>query len=664
MKIKSAILILLLLAFSRTWAQAPQINKIHLDSLQKALKFAKSDTAKARNNFLLCRYFTDVDFEKAKMYLMAGRELSKKDAFLWASSFFYEGRMYETVDLVKGNQFYITAIKLFDKINTKDANTLKGKTIFNYSINLYKQNNDEEVVKLLLNNAIPTALKINDDGLLSRSYVMVAKTFNNLRQYDKALIYYQKASNLLKKTNPKSNILYTSYLDEARIYCMLDKYSKVKVLLEKVADIETLFPKSLELFAYYEVTSTYYMQGLKQYKLALNEIEKGIALAGQIRNYNRLGTFKLLKYNLYLKEKKYESAIAVLKDVVKDSGYIESPRSKQSVYLEFNKTYKLMGNIPEAYNWLEKYTTVTDSIKILDDNKHINELEIKFRNVQNQQKITKLESEKQESVLKNKNQRLLMWLLVSICVILAVFAIAIFFNFKNKKKLSVQSEELLRQKIIESEQQKQIEVSQALLKGSEAERNRLAQDLHDGLGGMLAGVKINLSSLANSKEMEHNNFELQKIIGQLDGSVSELRNIARNMMPQTLTKFGLETAINELCENTMHPNLTIEFEALNVSPNIPFAKQTIIYRIVQEILANGLKHANATEIVLQCSQNINRFYITAEDNGKGFDVDEAKFNNGLGLGSIKNRVDYLNGIIDISSVKGEGTTINIELDVD
>ncbi|MEC7265071.1 MAG: ATP-binding protein, partial [Bacteroidota bacterium] len=100
-----------------------------------------------------------------------------------------------------------------------------------------------------------------------------------------------------------------------------------------------------------------------------------------------------------------------------------------------------------------------------------------------------------------------------------------------------------------------------------------------------------------------------------------------------------------------------------IEEDIPQQNQLTIYRIVQELLSNAIKHSQASMILVQCSQNQNRLFITVEDNGKGFNLETNSFHSGMGLDNIRNRVSYLDGQLEIKSVPNEGTIINIELDV-
>ena len=119
-----------------------------------------------------------------------------------------------------------------------------------------------------------------------------------------------------------------------------------------------------------------------------------------------------------------------------------------------------------------------------------------------------------------------------------------------------------------------------------------------------------------------------------------------------------------MCGSLSNAITQVDFQAFAMDSNIPKEVQLTIYRIVQELLSNALRHAKATEILVQCSQNGSTFFITVEDNGKGFDVNyNEDSQKGMGLPNLKSRVDYLQGKMEISSVPGNGTSINIELNV-
>lgn len=267
-------------------------------------------------------------------------------------------------------------------------------------------------------------------------------------------------------------------------------------------------------------------------------------------------------------------------------------------------------------------------------------------------------------VLFQNQNSLINWLLGAVSLFLFFVAVFSYLYHRSNRKLLAQQELSYQQHLNEMAQQQQLQYSQAMLEGEAQERRRLARDLHDGLGGMLAGARINLSGQLDDLPAESIKVNLQKIIGQLDNSITELRRIAHNLMPENLLNFGLKTALKDLCETLMTSGTRIDFLAIDIDGPIPGQTQVNIYRIVQEMLANAIRHAEATHILLQCSKHDHLFFITQEDNGKGFELNSRPAETGTGLDNIRNRVGFLKGKIEIESATNEGTTINIELNVD
>jgi signal transduction histidine kinase len=224
---------------------------------------------------------------------------------------------------------------------------------------------------------------------------------------------------------------------------------------------------------------------------------------------------------------------------------------------------------------------------------------------------------------------------------------------------------LQRQRISELEKDRQLVAVDSLLKGQEDERSRLAKDLHDGLGGLLSGVKFSLSNMKDNLIITPDNMTVfERSLDMIDTSIKELRRVAHNMMPEMLTKFGLDEALKEYC-NTMNAAklLVIRYQSLGMTDRLDQSTEIIIYRVVQELLNNTLKHAAASEAFVQVIKEGNRLNVVVEDNGKGFDTSLLKNNKGAGWVNIRSRVEYLKGQLDIHSEPGKGTLVNIEFNV-
>ena len=156
----------------------------------------------------------------------------------------------------------------------------------------------------------------------------------------------------------------------------------------------------------------------------------------------------------------------------------------------------------------------------------------------------------------------------------------------------------------------------------------------------------------------------ERSLDMLDTSIKELRRVAHNMMPEMLSKFGLDEALKEYC-NTINATklVTVKYQSLGMDTRLDKSTEIIVFRIVQELLNNIMKHAAATEAFVQLIKEDNRLNVVVEDNGKGFDAVLTETNKGAGWVNIRSRVDYLKGQLDIHSETGKGTLVNIEFNV-
>jgi two-component system, NarL family, sensor kinase len=206
----------------------------------------------------------------------------------------------------------------------------------------------------------------------------------------------------------------------------------------------------------------------------------------------------------------------------------------------------------------------------------------------------------------------------------------------------------------EKEKEQQRIRTHSLLEVEERERRRIARELHDSLGQMLTGLKFKLEAVHDLGVKE----ELKKLT---DETIVELKHIINNLLPTVLADFGLEAGLRLLCERVKnYGNIEIVFvyEKNDESVEIPFKISIFLYRIVQEVLNNALKHAQATKINVSVDKFEDKVFLFIKDNGLGFNIDEEY--EGNGLRNIKERVSLLQGILEINSSK-EGTTVNIEI---
>lgn len=239
-------------------------------------------------------------------------------------------------------------------------------------------------------------------------------------------------------------------------------------------------------------------------------------------------------------------------------------------------------------------------------------------------------------------------------------AIVMFTTFYQKRMLQ---EQYKRQQLEIAFQQKMIE---AALQSQEEERRRLAGEMHDSIGAMLSAIRLGITSLG--KQIPNPQLiDFPKEM--LDETIQSVRRISRDLMPATLEKFGLGSAVAELCDRFQATsNLPIHCEQLSELPPFDKTRELMLFRIVQELINNALKHAHATAISVTLRHSPDHeIELTVEDDGVGFDVDAIKNSRepgrGLGIFNIENRVRVLGGSIayDKTKTKGSKTSIKIPL---
>lgn len=644
------------------FAQIPHHESRYVDSLKSIAENKRlNDSLRSNASFALSSYLSDIDLKQAKQYFQEAARLGKKYPYLMAVAPFYEATLLPEGDAKRG-LLYKRADTLLSAYVSPSAYTLRAKIWLNYASVLQFQDDNTGMVHIIINKAIPMAKKSDDKTLLSYMYGNLAIVLSNNGQNKTAITYFKLAIEDLKQLKDKSSRAGSIYAGAAYAYCVLENYKMAGLMLSEARKVLSSFPKS-PIYPHYYATEAMYYDRIKRYEDALASASKGLALATELKLEYMYPGLLMQQFQAMKQLGRYADAKRVFSILLKDKIFNTISGDKQDMYLGMAEVYALQDSMGKAYYWQQRYSKLSDSLNDTNLKQKISEMEIKYRNEENRRKITVLQSEKAKVEYLAKNRRLINWLLATAGLFSLALTGLIFLNFKKNKRLAVQERIQHQQELKELAQQKQLQLSSALIEGEERERERIARDLHDGLGGMLAGIKLQFAALMKQTAPTLTEITAGGITGELDQSLNELRRIAKNMMPATLIKFGLEKAIGDLCTSFSNEQLQIDFQSFGIDPKIPEKSQIMIYRIIQEILANALKHAAASSIILQCSQNGNTFFITAEDDGCGFDLEKLTTKEGMGMENIKNRVEYLNGRIEVGSVINEGRVINIELDV-
>ncbi|MDI9257884.1 tetratricopeptide repeat-containing sensor histidine kinase [Flavobacterium sedimenticola] len=631
-----------------------------IDSLLVLIKTAKSDSIKASNSFKLAElYRRNKDIKKFYYFLRIGNQNAKKYPFLKDCSNYHSSFLYliqRDVDtflekITKANEDLV-------KYDNTESYVLRASIAINLSIINQIRQNDKEAIRILVKEGIPLARKGKDYEQLAVMYENLGIIFMNNSDRERAANYFKQSILFLDKASKSSYSLEESkvecYIMAAENYIHLNEFSRAGKLLDDAYKILINHPRNNLFPIYYYPKGLYYFK-IRAYDSALINYEKGIKQSILHRDTLSLNRLVFSKVRVFNASGKYSQAKDVMLALLKDGDLFTEDKKK--LFKELGWTYEKLEDFEKANYYNKKYILLADSLNQSNTRIKISELEAKFNKSENENRIRQLNAQNEKSLLMAQNSRLKYVVFISISIILLVLLIFISLHFRNKHKLAQERDLMNRQKIHALERQKEIDVMRAMIDGEELERKRMARELHDGIGSKLSALKIALDRLGY---LETDQQKLLNINTLLSSSITEVRQISYNLVPESLLRLGLDNALGDLCHLLYSDDVRIEYQSFGIEQDMAASKQLNIYRIVQELVNNALKHSNCSEILVSCSQTNSLFFISVEDNGIGFSWDELVEGKGLGLKNLESRVKLLNGTMNVDSGKN-GTTFNIEL---
>lgn len=495
------------------------------------------------------------------------------------------------------------------------------------------------------------AIENKDHRHLTIAYLEIANTYTANHDNRNAIIYNRKAIDIIRAYGNKEelaiNLLNTGYN-----YYILNELDSALLLYNEAAP---LFDKiGLKIGKAYTVGNkalVYWKKG------NYFDAEHGLILAismlkplgdqfGMADYYNHLGRLYSERGNI--RKAIYHTGKA--HDISEAENLKEQLRDASLLLSELYKTKK---DYARAFAYQTKYLRCKDSIESAENTRQLANLRTDFE----------VSLKEKEIVLLEKRQ-LVNRIYIMITVFLLLLAVLILLYFRQR---------FLTARIITANEQKQHDENirnllnsqetkalQAMVQGQENERKRLAQELHNHLGSLLATIKVNMNAVDESDIPNYHT-----IITLVDQACSDVRNLSHSLNMGVSENFGLVAALTELTQNLQQTNkLKVEFTAAMCQRHMDARQEILIYRIIQELVSNVLKHseANKLSILLTCFEEENLINIIVQDNGKGFNVDEEyNVHGGMGRKSLNDMISNLRGEIRFDSNHSSGTTVNIDL---
>ena len=496
---------------------------------------------------------------------------------------------------------------------------------------------------------------------LGRIYQLIENFNKSMQYYSKALYIYEKYKDTL---NIAKTIRHIGSLYSSREFCETrtsqqkhEDFTTALGYYVKSLYLSTLINNQASIIADYSSLGRIYNK-LAQPQKAIWYLSKSLEYYQKNENWNEITE---ILYNLgksYCQLKQYEQSAKCYLQCIDEGKKRHLTQGIQFVYEELAYTYDMAGDYKNARDSYVKYMTIRDSIYNNEKSKQIFELETKYQSEKKEKEILSLN-------LKEKKQSQFISALVFILLTIILLGLYIILKVRTKRIIAEQTVEIKEQKIRELKREHQLISTQLVLEAEEIERKRIARDLHDGLGGLLSGVKLSFSNIKGNMIIPSKNVKsFDNALDMLDTSIKELRRVAHNMMPEGLVKFGLKDALADFCESLNSSlSMKVKFQFFGDFKRIEQKVEIGAYRIVQELMNNAVKHAEADELIVQMVQEPTRLSLIVQDNGKGFDTNAVKQGNGIGLSSVKTRIDALNGRIDIHSEIGKGSEFTIEFNL-
>ena len=508
--------------------------------------------------------------------------------------------------------------------------------------NVYQEEGKYDEAMNTHREALAIYEKAGDRRQIGNTNGYIGEILSRQERYAEAIPYIDSSISILQKVSRRS--LGSAWLSQARNYINTKNLKGSRIHLDSAAGIiaETKNKENLrdlyELEALYNAAAGNNKKAL-EYAFLYASQKDSLLTEANVKSINDLSVRyetekKELQINLLAKESTVQQLQLRNQKLLLD---------EQLYRLAQNKLVLAQSDLKLAQNAL--------TLKNLDEvilNQRL-ESTVKSARVDSLQRISEVQN------LEIRNRKLEVSRRNSIIAALAgLFLLGALLAYSLYRRSRLKAEARLQEVALRQQQ----ESAAAVLAAEEAERSRIARDLHDGLGQMMSATKLNLSAYARATgfKSEEERLAFNNIIGLVDSSYNEVRSVSHNMMPNALLKNSLAAAVRDFVNQMDQRRLKVHLLAEGLDERLDINIETVIYRVIQECVNNVIKHSGADTLHISLIKDSDALTATVEDNGKGFEV-RGKTGDGIGLKNIRTRMEYLKGSVDFSSTPGEGTLV-------
>lgn len=626
-------LILLLFSFST-------IASKKVDSLAALIRSEKSEPRKLELLKSFCElnrsYAVDTFYVYASKTQQLAGKLNDKERLAYAD--YYLALYYYTVSKLDSTIIMINVLKQQYIPNQEKRVLLRNNVDILQASLLMKQNKLKDALKLYY-TVLENAIKTKDSTAYIKALNGIGWGNMELARYDEAINWFNKVINIpISESYRKMKPI--PYINIAACYGSIDKIDSAQYYVEEGLKIARQYDDLFALSNGLNILGNVYIAE-NNLPNAIQSIKEATATRQLIGDpFFIVSDMSQLAF-LYANNKQYDTAIALSKRSIEIAQAKKMDAKMSYLYNILAQIYSMKGDYKNAY------LSVSEVLKCREESyqnasvKELEELKVKY-----QTSLKEATIQKQQFQLSRKNY-MLYGSLMLICL-MSLVALMAYRNFKHRSALKLQ-------KALAEQRE---ESAKAIWDVEEKERARIARDLHDGIGPMLSAVKYNLSGITdkmNQLNEEEKQF-FEKAINILDESSKEVRQVSHSIMPNALLTKGLVNAIQDFVSKIDSEKLQVNLHFSGIQDRLEPKTEIAVYRVIQECINNVMKHANATKLDISLVKDADGLSVTIEDNGKGFDLSEAR-KNGIGLNNIITRIHFLKGELEIDSRPGNGTLV-------
>ncbi|MGV8815871.1 MAG: tetratricopeptide repeat-containing sensor histidine kinase [Gelidibacter sp.] len=633
------------ISFSKNTTLPLQKRRGYLDKAHTALKAEKLDTLYTRTlNNVAYQYLKlkDTSFFKELNNEVLQSALKLKDTFSMADAHWSFGNFYkeqQVYDLAYSH--YDQAYKYFENI---DHQYYAAKMLYGMSF-IKGRYRDYSGSEILITKAISKYKLLKENEALYASYNHLALLQNDIREYDRALFYHDKALEYLNKLENKNDFYKTSLNNIGQVYVEKGEYARALIHFAEIMEDDSLkikdiahYGRVLDNIAYCKLLIGDTINLKQDFYTALKIRDSSNNKAGIVTSKIHLSEYyAIIKDSL--KAIQYAEEANVLSKEIRNSGdYLTSLHLLSKLDAE------------NATDYLNKYISFSDSLQTAD------------RKVQN--KFTRIAYETDEYIEETKrlSQQQTLLLIGALVLILMISLIYYIIVQKSRtKRLVLETEQHKANEqiyILTLKQQIKLEEEKT------RERNRISQELHDGILGKLFGVRVDLGFL-DIKGDDGTLKQHEVFLDELQLIEKEIREVSHRLnINFNSSEIDFSSILKQLLENKSRlGNFTYQ---LDIDENIGWSEideiiKVNLYRILQESLQNIVKYARAEKVSLSFSIEKNNLIVILNDDGTGFQIKKQK--QGIGIKNMKSRIEKLKGVFGIQSEIDQGTTIHFTIPI-